>query len=135
MVADRSDTELCTYGQATQWYALLTGRRNPIFSSVGSGASGPMAMLLVFGWWLMMKIWDSPESLPDKTPRNRPPSYAIPESLLWKGPRLCGPFPNNAGAPIPHHGSLHRGAHHVAALVSSIGRALLFFISANARVR
>jgi len=59
----------------------------------------------------------------------------MPEWLLWKSPRLCGPFPNNAGAPVPHLSKSHRGALHVAALVSSIGRALSLFISVNVRAR
>ena len=91
-----------------------------------------MAMVLLFDW-LMVKLLDIQRATVRENITKTSPSRKISESLLWKGPRPCGPFPNE-GAPVPHRiTKLHRGAHHVAALVSSIGRALFFFISANAR--
>jgi hypothetical protein len=40
MVADRSDTELCAYRQATLWCALLTGRSSKSYIRMQSAKSG-----------------------------------------------------------------------------------------------
>jgi hypothetical protein len=45
MVADGSDTELCTYEQATQWYALLIGRSSKSYIRMQSAKSGVSRVL------------------------------------------------------------------------------------------
>jgi hypothetical protein len=45
MVADGSDTELCTYRQATQWLALLTGRSSKSYIGMQSAKSGVSRVL------------------------------------------------------------------------------------------
>jgi hypothetical protein len=45
MVADGSDTELCTYGQATQRLALLTGHSSKSYIRLHSTKSGVSRVL------------------------------------------------------------------------------------------